>query len=109
MDDYGNETGEFEIEYNNPKRCMGNISSAIGEIEIRPFGESVDYDKLIIADELDITEHAVLWIDTLPSLNTDGSLLVEQGEVVTPYDYVVKKVGTSLNSISIAVKKVEVS
>lgn len=111
LDEYGNETSEYEIFYGNPKKAKGNISAAKGEMEIRQFGENADYDKVIVIGTLsEIDEHSVLWIDTVPKVNEDGSLKKDDtGEVVTPYDYVVKKVAKSLNSISIAVKKVQVS
>ena len=38
-----------------------------------------------------------------------GSLAVdENGEILTPWDYIVKKVARSLNSVSIAITKVNV-
>ena len=75
-------------------------------------GSSVSYDKIIVMDFITppIDEYSVLWVDTLPILNADGSLKVnDAGEVITPHDYVVKKVAKSLNSVSIAISKVTVS
>ena len=48
-----------------------------------------------------ITATSILWIDTLPEIAEDGS-------TETPHDYIVKQVATSLNSVSIAVSKVNV-
>ncbi len=57
-----------------------------------------------------IDEYSVLWVDTTPELNEDGTLVVnEEGQVTTPYDYIVKKVAKSLNGVSIAISKVSVS
>ena len=103
VDDYGNETGEYEIEHGNPVAMFGNISAARGETATRQFGESEGYDRVIVLDDptTPIAESSILWVDTLPVL-VDGA-------TSTPHDYVVKKVARSLNSVSIAIIKVAVS
>ena len=102
-DEYGNNTGEYEIIRGNPIETLGNVSSARGEIQSRQFGESESYDKVIMLDnpKTPIDEYAILWVDTLPHLNPDGT-------TDTPHDYIVKKVAKSLNSVSIAISKVNV-
>ncbi len=97
VDEYGNATGEYAISYGEPVFCRINVSAAKGEYESRQFGEMEDYDKVLVTDDLSlpILETSVLWIDNL--------------DIEQPYDYVVKKVARSLNSISIAVSKVKVS
>lgn len=103
-DEYGNKTGEYGIVYSNPIEAKGNVSSAQGEVQIRQFGESESYDKVIVLDNIDtqINEHSILWVDTLPLLNDDGT-------TNTPHDYIVKKVARGLNSVSIAIRKVNIS
>ena len=103
-DEYGNETGEYMVAYGHPTKAFGNVSAAQGEMQSRQFGESESYDKVIVLDDnnASIDEHSVLWIDTLPHLNDDGS-------TGTPYDYRVKKVARSLNGLSVAIRKVQVS
>ena len=111
MDEYGNETSENEIVYGKPVSCKGNISAARGETATRQFGEDEGYDRVIVLDKPDtpIDEYAVLWVDSIPSLTEKGELATdENGEVVTPWDYIVKKVARSLNSVSIAISKVNV-
>ena len=111
MDEYGNETSENEIVYGKPVSCKGNISAARGETATRQFGEDEGYDRVIVLDKPDtqIDEYAVLWVDSTPSLTEEGELTTdENGEVVTPWDYIVKKVARSLNSVSIAISKVNV-
>lgn len=111
-DEYGNVTGEYEVKYGSPMEYYANISAAMGETQTRQFGESVSYDKIIVMDNdaPPIDEYSVLWIDSVPQLNEDGSLaLNSQEETITPYDYIVKKVAKGLNSVSIAVSKVSVS
>jgi hypothetical protein len=102
-DEYGNATGQYEISYTNPVKACANISAAQGEIQSRQFGESESYDKVIVLDDKDtpINEYSILWVDTLPHLNGDGS-------TDTPHDYIVRKVARSLNSVSLAISKVTV-
>lgn len=97
LDEYGNETGEYEILYTPPTLLKINVSAARGEYSTRQFGDTENYDKVLMTDDLSvpITETSILWID---SLDTEK-----------PHDYIVKKVAKSLNSVSIAVSKVSVS
>ena len=102
-DEYGNAIGEYKVSYRNPTKTFGNVSAAQGEMQSRQFGESESYDKVIVLDDRNapIGEHSILWVDTLPQLNEDGS-------TDTPHDYVVKQVARSLNSVAIAISKVDV-
>ena len=102
-DEYGNGSGEYDVSHGNPVVALGNISSAMGETQVRQFGESERYDKVIILDnpETQIDEYSILWVDTLPHLNADGT-------TDTPHDYIVKKVARSLNGVAIAISKVNV-
>ena len=105
VDEYGNLTGEYELRYENPESCLANISAAKGETTTRQFGESEAYDKVIVMDNSapQINEYTVLWVDDSGALK-----LNDKGEVITPHDYIVKKVAKSLNSVSIAISKVNV-
>jgi hypothetical protein len=102
-DEYGNMTGEYEISYHNPTEIMANVSAARGEATTRQFGDDESYDRIIVLDDpkFPIAVTSILWIDTLPEIAEDGS-------TDTPHDYIVKQVATSLNSVSIAVSKVNV-
>ena len=102
-DGYGNLTGEYKITYGNPVAVMANVSAARGESTTRQFGEDVSYDRIVVLDDpaFPIAETSILWIDTLPEI-------AENGTTETPYDYIVKQVAPSLNSVSIAVSKVSV-
>ena len=103
LDEYGNRTGEYKNSYSDPIVKFGNVSAAQGEMESRQFGESESYDKVIVLDDRNalIDEHSILWVDTLPRLNEDGS-------TDTPHDYVVKRVARSLNGVSLAIRKVRI-
>lgn len=103
IDEYGNATGEYEVSYGNPIKTLGNVSAAQGEMQSRQFGESESYDKVIVLDDrnVPIDEHSILWVDTLPHLNEDGT-------TDTPHDYIVKRIARSMNGVSIAISKVVV-
>ena len=102
QDEYGNETGEQPAVYSEPVEMWANISPATGQSNTEMFGNLDNYDKVIVTDDLEcpIDEHSVLFIDQEPEHNMDGKLM---------YDYIVKRVAKSLNSVSIAVSKVKVS
>jgi hypothetical protein len=103
-DENGYGTGEYKLDYENPTQMHGNVSAAQGEMQSRQFGESESYDKVIVLDDRDapINEHSILWVDTLPHLNEDGS-------TETPHDYIVRRVARSMNGVSIAISKVDVT
>lgn len=102
-DEYGNNSGEYEVIYSNPVKYRGNISAAQGEVQSRQFGDSESYDKVIVLNNVDIPidEYSILWVDSLPTILSDGS-------TETPHDYIVKKVARSLNFVAIAISKVDV-
>ena len=102
-DEYGNLTGEYEISYTNPIAVCANVSAARGEATTRQFGDDEGYDRVIVLDDpkFPIAVTSIFWIDTPPEIAEDGS-------TETPHDYIVKQVATSLNSVSIAVSKVNV-
>lgn len=111
-DEYGNEIGQNDVQHGDPKPFMANISAAKGETQTLQFGENESYDKVIVMgkDAPPIDEYSILWVDKEPQLDEHGALARdEEGNVITPHDYIVKKVARSLNSVSIAVSKVNVS
>jgi hypothetical protein len=101
-DEYGNESGGRKITYSKPVLMKANISTAIGVSEVEQFGKDLKYDKVIVLDDIDcpIDENSVLFVDKLPESDDEGNLL---------FDYIVKRVAKSLNSVSIAISKVAVS
>ena len=113
-DEYGNQNG-LHPTFGNPVMEHANISPAKGDVVARQFGDDDQYDKLIVIENRDtpIDEHSVLWIDCMPELNVDGTLATdEHGNIITPWDYAVHKVGRGLPTFGnaiIAVSKVSVS
>ena len=103
-DEYGNETGEYAVQYSKPIEAYGNISAATGETQVQQFGETINYDKVIVMEKGNsqtdgLDEYAVLWVEQMPELKSDGT-------THTPHNYVVTKIAHSLNVISIAISKV---
>ncbi|MGN0558372.1 MAG: hypothetical protein ACI4IS_02860 [Acutalibacteraceae bacterium] len=99
VDEYGNKSGEYRVIYSEPIKARANISPATGISQTEQFGNSSDYDKVIVIDDTScpIDENSVLFIDKKPDKDSDGNLL---------FDYTIKKVARSLNSVSLAVSKV---
>lgn len=95
-DEWGNLTSEYELVYGEPIEMYGNISAANGQTESQPFGNSEDYDRVIVIDDpnIPIDELSRLWVDT---------------DTTKPHNYIVKEIARSLNSVSIAIRKVDVN
>lgn len=124
FDEYGNETGERIFRYGDAIPMRANISPASGAVQREQFGELENYDRVIVTDDMTcpITESTVLFLDKEPEYTEaethsiiESDTLLGDDEVrketyrVPKYDYVVRRVAKSLNSISIAVHKVSVS
>lgn len=94
-DDDGYETGEYTISYSEPIKCKGNISQSTGRANTEQFGIDVSYDKVLVMDDVNtpIAEDSILWIDAAPT---------------GKHNYIVKKIAKSLNSVSIALSRVDV-
>lgn len=89
-------TGEYQLSYSEPVLAYGNISPARGDAYTSPFGISdIGIDKVIVLSDpnFPITETSVLWVEKA---------------VTDAYDYTVVRIARSINSISIAIKKVDV-
>lgn len=107
-DEEGNDTGEYEIGYSNPVSTRLRVSPNKGESYVQQFGSVLDYDRtMVTTDLLPIDENSVLWVDSIPELEADGSLkLKPDGTPVTPHEYIVKKVAPDINVTQYAIKKV---
>lgn len=111
-DEYGTVVGTPYNVYKPPRQYRANISPAKGETSVEAFGNDDSYDRTVVldADSPDIDEYSVLWIDSTPKLDDKGELATDDdGNVLTPYNYIVKKVAKSLNNVLLAIKKVQVS
>lgn len=104
FDSSGYRTGETIKIYGKPVKCRANISPATGETIAQQFGGNESYDKVIVLDNtsIPIDEYSILWVDVKPVIKPDGT-------TDTPHDYIVKKIAKSLNSVSVAISKVNVN
>lgn len=99
------------ITYSDPERKEAVISEGSGEGFLQLFGMSEQYDKVITLNRGEdyLKVGSVLWIETPISLDNNGHLTRENGEIVTPYNYVVVAVRKPLNIVNVAVRKVKAS
>lgn len=100
-DSDGYYTGENGIGYEAPVKLMANVSPATGQSNTEMFGNLTDYDRVIVTDWVDcpIDENTVLFFDKEPEDETSAN----------GYNYIVRRVAKSLNSVAIAIRKVDVS
>lgn len=102
LDEDGLETGETRVFYKRPVKLMCSVSAATGYAQVNMFGSLESYDKVLITDDVrcPIDENTVLFVDKKPEFSSEG---------VPLFDYRVRRVARSLNSISYAISKVTVS
>ena len=122
----GNATGETQSVYSEAVELNANISQATGYAQQEQFGQLDGYDKVIVFADPDtpIEESSVLFIDKEPEfraetiytmVDSDGengetiSTLTETEIQIPIFDYTVRRVARSLNSVSIAAAKVKIS
>ena len=101
-DEWGNETGEYKVSYAAPVCEMANISPATGVSRVEQFGDLERYDKVLVMSDVHtpITDTTVLFVDKPYEEDEEGMPI---------YDYIVRRVARSLNFVSIAISKVEVT
>ena len=97
VDEDGYKTGEWGTGYSEPIMAKGNISPATGNSNTEQFGNLENYDKVIVTHDMNIPidENSILWVDQL--------------DTEEEHDYIVKRVAKSLNVVSIAIAKVNIS
>lgn len=95
-DEYGNATGQLDNHYGSPIKVSMNISPARGTADVEQFGANLNYSKTLVTDDINcpIDEHSILWIGK---------------ETTEPHNYVVTQVARSLNSVTYAIKEVNVT
>lgn len=101
-DENGYTTGTYKVIYSDAVKCKGNISPSSGLAQTEMFGNDITYDSVVVLDDVNIPidENSVLWVDKAVEYDENGNPL---------FDYVVKKVARSLNSVSFAISKVKLS
>lgn len=112
------------LAYEEASEMFANISPATGQSQVEQFGNLDSYDKVIVTCNMDcpIDENTVLFVGKEPEYTevqtheiVEGNALFADDEIVEKtyqlpkYNYIVKRVAKSLNSISMAISKVDVS
>lgn len=97
IDDYGNHTGTYRLTYSEPVYYPVNMSQSRGTADVDEFGINANYDRTFVTTDMDcpIKEDSIIWFGKDPT--TD------------PHNYVVYQIANSLNSITIAIRGVDVS
>jgi len=123
IDENGHDTGEKIQTYGQAIEVWANVSPATGQSGAEQFGNLENYDKVIVTNDLScpIDENSVLFIDKEPSytsvltMNVSAASTLLGTSAITPVyvsvpvpDYTVRRVAKSLNSMSVAVRKVTV-
>ena len=94
LDEFGNETGEYEYDWSDPAELWLNMSPDRGSVESRIFGDSEEYDRQIVVETTPLREVDRLW--------------VWQQDWTKPHDYVVSKYAEGLHSVTLAIERGEV-
>ncbi len=97
LDADGNHTGSFKAAWSEQAEARANISPDRGAVGVEVFGAFADYDRVICytpADGIDLRELDAVWIEA---------------DRAGKHDYVVRRIGRSINGILAAVQKVVVS
>lgn len=116
-DSDGRSTGETRAVYADAVERLANISQATGYAQSEQFGQLDGYDKVIVFEDPNtpITESTVLFVDKEPEYRTESVFVMENGALTAKtiseplFDYTVRRVSRSINSVSIAATKVRVS
>ena len=110
--DLDNNYTEVQNEYSTPRERVAVITPASGQADMQLFGANENYDKVITLNKGEnyLKVGSVLWIDTPIELAVDGSLAKNtDGTLITPWNYVVVRVSDSLNFVTVAIRKVDVT
>lgn len=86
LDEYGYETGDYELGYEPRQSAWVNISPPLTEVDRDVFGLDLTYDLVLVVEYLDITEEARVWFRN--------------------NEYMVIRVAESLNHLRIALRRV---
>lgn len=97
------ETGDTKIIYSKPVEFYGNIAMSGGEVEVQEFGLNLaDYEAILVLGKntLPITETSLIWQNTEPRFNNDGT--VDENSA----DYKIVKINSSKNYDKYVLSKV---
>ena len=106
VDEHGNRTGQYQLNYSEPMQAYMNISPARGAVGYEQYGLSTDYTRTIVTDDINcpISETSHLWLGIEPT----EIKIVDGVEVAVkvPHNYVVESKSVSLNSVTYVIRAV---
>lgn len=100
-DENGFLSGEIRTSYSAPLMMCANISPAANTAVIQQFGTDIRYDKVIVMDDpaFPMDEHSLLRLNQELQLDESGYMIP---------DHIITRVSRSLNSVSYAIRQVDV-
>ncbi len=96
-DEYGNYTGEYDVEYSEPVKTLMNVSGGRGQADIALFGLTQNFSRTAVTQDLETD-----W-------NTEMVMWVERDPDTEPFDYRISQVARTINQVVLALEEVDVS
>lgn len=96
-DEYGNYTGEYDVEYSDPIKTLMNVSGGRGQADIALFGLTQNFSRTAVTQDLETD-----W-------NTEMVMWVERDPDTEPFDYRISQVARTINQVVLALEEVDVS
>lgn len=95
LDDEGNLTGEYSVQYTEPVKTLMNVSGGRGQADIALFGLTQTFGRTATTEDLvtPFNTETVMWIETDPDTE--------------PFDYRVVAVSRTINQVVLALAEVE--
>ena len=97
VDESGNFTGEYSVQYSEPIKTRMNVSGGRGQSNISLFGLTDNFARTVVTDDLET------------DFNTEMVFLIEKDPDTEPFDYRVVLVSRTINQVVIALAEVEKS
>ena len=97
VDDDGNYTGEYSVQYSTPIKSLMNVSGGRGQSNISLFGLTDNFARTVVTDDLET------------NFNTEMVFWIEKDPDTEPFDYRVVLVSRTINQVVIALAEVEKS
>ena len=97
VDENGDYTGEYDVEYSTPVKTLMNVSGGRGQADIALFGLTQNFSRTAVTQDLDTD-----W-------NTEMVMWVERNPDTEPFDYRISQVARTINQVVLALEEVDVS
>ena len=97
VDDNGDYTGEYDVEYSTPIKTLMNVSGGRGQADVALFGLTQNFSRTAVTQDLETK-----W-------NTEMVMWVERDPDTEPFDYRIVDVARTINQVVLAIEEVDVS